>query len=547
MNNTKEKIKYFLYARKSSESEDRQIASIQSQIDVSTEMAKKENLKIINILSESKSAKAPGRIIFNKMIERIYNGEAQGIICWKLDRLARNPVDGGQINWMLQQGIIKHIKTHERDYYPKDNILMMSVEFGMANQYILDLSQNTKRGLQTKAQKGWFPGPAPIGYLNSPYKQRGEREILKDPERFDLLRKMFDLMLSGSHSPPKILKIINEEWGFKTRKDNSLARSTIYKVFTNPFYYGKFEYPKKSGNWYKGKHQKMITEEEYDRIQILLGRKGKPRSKSHIFAFTGMIRCGECEARITAEEKTKRQKNGNVHDYIYYHCTKRKNPGCSQKSIEEKDLEKQIADILSRIKISPEFHQWAMKQLKIENKKEIRDRNEILENQKKTYKNCIKKIDTLIEMRMNDEITQEEFLKKKSDLVKEKSQLQELLNDSDGRINKWVEKAETVFNFARDAKRRFKIGTMEEKREILSALGSNLILKDGKLSILIQKPLILMEKAVEEVKQINQRLEPLKNRINTREIEEIYSQNPTLLRGLDSNQDQILQGDLSYH
>jgi len=535
MDNIKEKIKYFLYARKSSESEDRQIASIESQIDVSTEMAKKENLKIINILSESKSAKAPGRIIFNRMIERIHKGEAQGIICWKLDRLARNPVDGGQINWMLQQGIIKHIKTHERDYYPKDNILMMSVEFGMANQYILDLSENTKRGLKTKAQRGWFPGPAPLGYLNSSYKRRGEREIMKDPERFGLLRKMFDLILSESYNTPKILKVVNEEWGFKTRKNNPLARSTLYKVFTNSFYYGKFEYPEKSGNWYKGKHQTIITEEEYDRIQVLLGRKGKPRPKSHIFAFTGMIKCGECGAVITAEGKTKRQKNGNVHNYTYYHCTKRKNLDCSQKPIREKDLEKQIIENLSRIKIPLEFHQWAMKQLKIESKKEIGDRNRILENQKKTYKNCIKKIDTLIEMRMNNEITSEEFSEKKLDLEKEKSQLQELLNDSDKRINKWVEKAETVFNFARDAKRKFETGTMEEKKQILSALGSNLILKDGKLSILIEKPLILMEKAAKEVKRINQRLEPLKNPVNTKEIEEIYSQSPRLLPGLDSN------------
>ena len=132
----KEKIKYLLYARKSSESEDRQVASIKSQIDVLTEMAKKEGLKIIDIISEAKSAKAPGRSEFNEMLARIHKGEAQGIICWKLDRLARNPVDGGSINWMLQEGVIKHIKTHERSYYPTDNVLMMSVEFGMANQFI---------------------------------------------------------------------------------------------------------------------------------------------------------------------------------------------------------------------------------------------------------------------------------------------------------------------------------------------------------------------------------------------------------------------------
>ena len=524
------KNKYFLYARKSSESEDRQIASIESQIDISKEIAKKEDLKIIDILFESKSAKAPGRIIFNRMIERIHKGEAQGIICWKLDRLARNPVDGGQINWMLQQGIIKHIKTNQRDYYPKDNILMMSVEFGMANQYILDLSENTKRGLKSKAQRGWLPGQAPVGYVNSPYKRRGEREVLKDPERFDLVRKIFDLMLSESYAVSQILKIVNEEWKFKTRYNNPLARSNIYRILTNPFYYGKFEYPKKSGNWYKGKHERMITEEEYNQIQILLGRKERPRLKKQAFPYTGAIRCGECGAGITAERKIKKQKNGNVHYYIYYHCTKKKNPDCSQKSIEQKELEKQIIEILDKIRIPDEFHKLIMEKLKTESKKERKDRNMILENQKKVYKNCVNKIDRLIEMRMNNEITAQEFSEKKLSLEKEKMKIQELLNDSDKRVNQWVEKAETIFNFAKDAKRKFETGTIKEKKEILLLLGSDLILKDGKLLISIQKPLFLIEKATQEVKRIKRKLEPLKNHLNKGEIDKIYSQNPRLLR-----------------
>jgi len=531
----KQKIKYFLYARKSSESEDRQVASIESQIDVLTEMAKREGLEIVDIISEAKSAKAPGRPGFNEMIERIYKGEAQGIICWKLDRLARNPIDGGQIQWMLQQGIIKHIKTHERSYYPKDNVLMMSVEFGMANQFILDLRENSRRGQKAKAEKGWYPGPAPVGYLNTPDRKKGMKIIVKDPERFDLVRKMFDLMLTGAYTPPQIVKIANEKWGFRMPNGKPMARSTIYRVFTNPFYYGQFEWPKGSGNWYEGKHEPIITPEEYDKIQVLLGRRGNPRPKRRVFAFRGLIRCGECGAMITAEEKIKIQKNGNIHRYVYYHCTKRKNPNCSQKCIEEKELERQILEILGRIEIPQDFVDWAIKQLKKEAEKEIENRNRIIENLRKAYKKCVKKIDALIEMRMEGEITQEEFLKKKKELIKEKARLQELLNDSDKRVTDWLEKAEKVFNFAKEAKEKFKNGTLEEKRMILACLGSNLLLKDKKLIISIEKPLILMEKASEEVKRLTQRLEPLKSGKNELKFEEIYSKSRTLLRGWDSN------------
>jgi len=161
-------MKYFLYARKSTDVEDKQVLSIESQLAELQALAKREQLNVVEVFVEKKSAKMPGRPVFNDMMARIQKGEAQGIVCWKLDRLSRNPVDGGQIQWLLQNSVITHIQTHDRAYYPTDNVLMMSVEFGMANQYIRDLSVNTKRGLREKARQGIYPSSAPLGYVNNP-------------------------------------------------------------------------------------------------------------------------------------------------------------------------------------------------------------------------------------------------------------------------------------------------------------------------------------------------------------------------------------------
>jgi len=525
-----EKIKYFLYARKSSEAEDRQVASIGSQIDELTKLAARDNLEIINTFSESQSAKAPGRPLFNDMIDKIQKAKAQGIICWKLDRLARNPVDGGQINWMLQQGVIKHIQTFERSYYPTDNVLMMSVEFGMANQFIRDLSQNTKRGLRAKAERGWYPTFATLGYMHNPQKRKGEKEIIKDPERFDLVKKMFGLMLTGNYFPPKILEIATDKWGLRNRFGRNIARSTIYRMLSDPFYYGKFEYPKDSGNWHQGKHEPMITQEEYDRIQTLLGRDNKIHPKEHTFPFRGLIRCGECGAMITAEEKWKRQKNGNVHHYIYYHCTKRVNPNCTQGSIEQNKLEEQILEMVNSVEIPPEFHDWALDELKLETINESGDRNKILNNQQKAYNDCLAEIDGVISMRAKKELDEENYKRKMALLAKEKARLKELLDDTDDRVNKQIAKLERGFAIARDAKKEFETGIPERQKQILSNLGSNLLLKDKILTISIENPLIQIKGMVPEVRAIHNKVRTSKNAQNERTLRELYLTFPYWLR-----------------
>lgn len=186
--------KYFLYARKSTDVEDKQVRSIDDQLAVLHELAKDENLNIAQEFIEKQSAKKPGRPVFNEMLALIEKGEAQGIISWKLDRLARNPVDSGRISWLLQQGVIQHIKTNDRSFYPTDNVLMTSVEFGMANQFILDLKTNTKRGLHAKAKRGDYPGLAPIGYVND----SRIKLVAVDKKKSKIVKRAFELYAEGN-------------------------------------------------------------------------------------------------------------------------------------------------------------------------------------------------------------------------------------------------------------------------------------------------------------------------------------------------------------
>ncbi len=273
----------------------------------------------------------------------------------------------------------------------------------------------------------------------------------------------------------------------------------------------------------------MITEEEYNRIQVILGRRGKPRPQKHFFAYTGLIRCGECGAMITAENHEKYQKNGNHHHYTHYHCTKRKGP-CSQKTIRVENLEKQLDEILEKICIPREFIAWSMEILRSENSKESAERNAMMANFKRGYSVALKKLDTLIDMRAAGEITEDEYATSKTKTIEEKEKFYKLLNDTNARVDDWIERAEEIFDFASMAKEKFENGTPEEKRDVISTLGSNLYLRDRKLSVSLASPLVLAEKATSELRAISERLEPQKALGNKGRIGEIYSEYQPLLR-----------------
>ena len=535
MNKSNSKTKFFLYARKSSEAEDRQVASIDSQIKELEKLAKELNLEIVDKFSESMSAKGPGRPIFNDMMTRIEKGEANGILCWKINRLARNPIDGGRISWLLQEENIQQIQTYGRCYNSDDNVIMMSVELGMANQFVRDLSVDSKRGTTSKAERGWYPAFAPLGYINNKEKGKGNKEIVIDPKRFKTVRKIFDLALTNCHTVAKILDIVNNKWMMKNQFGRKVARNTLYRILSNPFYYGKFEYPKHSGNWYQGKHKPMITKKEYDKLQIILGRKGKPRPQKHEFPFTGMIRCGECGAMITAEERVKIQKNGNIHNYTYYHCTKRINPSCSQKTIRDNKLEDQIIDELEKIDISKDFIKWTIDGVTEIIKKESSDNKHEKAKLTKEYNLCVRKLNGLIAMRANNEINEEEFSNMKAELNKEKLNLEGQIKNPKSETAERISKLKKDFSIAEDARQKFIKANPFGKKVTLSKLGSNLSLKDDNLSIQEEILLLLVKKVKPVADDISGRFEPLETRINKRTSGVNYSRSPILLRGRDSN------------
>lgn len=495
-------LRAFLYARRSSdERSDKQLQSISDQVNVLKPIAARHRLKIVDILEESKSAKQPHmRPVFSDMLNRIRNGEAEVILTWHPNRLFRNPVDQGELTWMLQSGQIRQIVTPLHVYHPEDSVILLSLEGAMANQYSRDLSNAVRRGLTHKANSGKYPGQAPQGYFN--YRDGDFAEIRPDKARWDMVRRMWELLLSGNHTVPEIRDIATREWGYltprkKRKGGQSLGQNSLYKLFANPFYAGLFLW---KGEFYHGKHKPMITIDEFDRAQAILGRKGRPRPQTHKTAYTGLIRCGECGHMITCTVKRKLiKRTGEFKHFTYYHCHKKKRDergkaACSQKPVTLEVLETQIEAELGKYTISPAFKAWAFSELELHDKHEVEQRNVILNQQQDAANQNQREIDNLRRMRMRDLIDDDEYREEKSKLKLTRAKLKALMNSSENRAKVWDDLTDQAFEFITDLPDRFQNGTIDQKRELFSALGSNFVLKDKIVSIEATEWLVPMAK-----------------------------------------------------
>lgn len=347
------KVRYVLYARKSTESEERQVLSIDSQVKEMLQLAERDSLEVVEIRRESHSAKESGqRPVYREVLEDIRRGRFNGILTWAPDRLSRNAGDLGSVVDLMDQQRLMEIRTYGQVFKnsPNEKFLLM-ILCSQAKLENDNKSINVKRGLRTRVEMGLWPGPPPTGYIKEKRMDR-KCETLIDPERAPVIKKMFEKVAYEHWSGRKLHNWLKFDLNFRSaygRKHLSLGN--IYRILDSTFYYGTFEYPKNSGNWYTGKHEPIITKELFDLVQERV-KSQVLRTEGKEFAFTRMMTCKLCGSGICADEKFKKQKNGNVHRYIYYGCTKARGADCKCGYTEEKEILKQFEELIDTINLN---------------------------------------------------------------------------------------------------------------------------------------------------------------------------------------------------
>jgi len=344
-------VEYCLYARKSSEDDERQALSIDSQIKEMAIQAETQGLRVTEIRKESHSAKQSGqRPVFEQLIADVRKGLFTGILSWAPDRLSRNAGDLGTVVDLMDSGHLIEIRTHGQVFTnsPNDKFLLMI----LCSQAKLENDNrgiNVKRGMKTKCELGFRPNMTPLGYLNDHYSGKGLKKVFVDETRAPVIQEAFEKVAAGATGRDiyNWMKDVN----FRTKSGKLMTLSGVYRMLNNPYYCGIFEFPTGSGKWYKGSYTPIISRELFDAVQkkMEVNPKSKPGTKQ--FDFTKLLKCGGCGSGVTAQEKFKKRKDGTAKRYVYYHCTQSRDFDCSQGYIREEKLAEAFVNMLEKITI----------------------------------------------------------------------------------------------------------------------------------------------------------------------------------------------------
>lgn len=484
-------FRYFMYLRKSSESEDRQQASIPAQERELIEFARRRGFSFVGQpIAETMSAKRPGRPAFNRMLDALRDGEADGIVCWHLDRLARNPLDGGRLMQALGDGIIKEIVTPNRSYTNSDDKLMMAIEFGMSTKYVDDLARNIARGRRQSIEEGRWPGAPKLGYV----RDKNLRLLVPDPERFELVRRLFLERLDGI-PVLELVRRAREDWGLTTPRRGTTGGRAIgiphlYRLLRDPFYAGVLSF---KGQTYQGKHTPLITWDDFQAVQALMdgGTTQTPRPKEHRFTYQGLITCGRCGALVTAERKVNRQ----GHEYTYYHCCRKRKTYrfCPERCIEERTIDDAVEQFLASLTLPDDVFRLVRELLPELDGEFARGQKEAVVRFQRQRDENEKQLRRIRKLFIDEVLSEEEFRQERERLLTHERNLSASLKNVSQPVL-GIEPLEQSVSFVNQALAAFRAGSRDDKRELVKGVVSNLLLKDRKLLISAKKSFALFQK-----------------------------------------------------
>ncbi len=472
--------RFFIYARKSTDEEHRQIRSIDGQLQELRELARKDSLNVIEELIESQTAKHPGRPIFNAMLDRIERGEADGILAWHPDRLARNSVDGGRVIYLVDIGKLSALSFPTFWFEPTpQGKFMLNLAFGQSKYYVDNLSENIRRGFRTKARRGIWPNGAHLGYLTDP----ATKVMKPDPTRAPLIRRAFDMYATGDHSFKEILEYFVAN-GFDTRRGvGKLSLANVQYILTNPIYYGLVRW---EGEDFEGIHEPLISKDLFNRVQAMMTERssGTANKRRNLkpFIFRGVFKCGVCGAGVTATLQK---------GHIYYHCGRSKG-FCIEKYVREESVKDQTMGELNQFVLPEGWADNVINELRKEQAAAIEASDAAARATQAQITDLEKTIERLLDTYLAGDVSREEYNRKRTDLMGLKLDLKESLGRRGLAAHKGFEPAIDFLNWSKELNKDVFGGHWRALVPALKKSHSNLKISAQKLRTTVEPPYSLL-------------------------------------------------------
>lgn len=484
--------RYILYARRSTDSEDKQILSLDSQVEEMQRVAEIRELEIDEVVKESGSARQPNtRPLFAEMMKKVRAGKVTGILAWKLDRLARNMVEGGEIIYLLSEGILKEVVTPEGVYTGSgDSKFMMAMLFGAAAKMTDDLSLAVRRGNRTVLKKGQVPGPVPLGYMKTHEfeAEPGSGRVIPDPERFDLVRGIWTDVLAG--------KSLKEAWqrardgGLASRPTTkSLARpislASVYGILGTRFYTGTIRWGDEE---WQGEHAPMVTAAEYAKVQARIGRRGpvveKPIHEPYL--FKDLLRCGHCGRHLVGE----RHEKPSGLTFTYYRCTRRGTGEyqCHAPAPSEEQLVEDVVRTLQRVTVESRYRKWAKDAIEWWAAREEGSVHSRVKSATRDLAQAEHELARLLDLYLQQLLTKEDFIIRRANLTKKVDHLRDALARPAQELEQWRAAKGELSHLGDYIAREFANGDPKRRSSILERAIENIVVTNRTCEVKLRFP-----------------------------------------------------------
>lgn len=501
--------RYIQYARRSSdENSNKQMQSIHGQEGDLERVARELGLNVTEKLEESRTAKEPGRPVFNGMIKLLKKGKVDAILCWHIDRLTRNELDSGTIRWLLRQGVIKEIRTPHKVYRPEDSAFITAIESAQSEQFIIDHMVRVNRGMKQKCGSGGIPFRVPQGYLND----RLNRTAHIDPDRFPIICRLFKAASEGTYSVAELHRMLHDDWGYRKKMsrnspDHVLSVNALHKLLANPFYTGSFKW---QGQTYSHNLPRAVSHAQWQRIQEIIGTRRhrcraakRPRrtfeganNAAHAFGaaiphdnktanssrpmpyvYAGLVTCASCGSRATASAHK---------GHIYYYCNNRLKI-CTKKGVREEEIDRQIWQLLESISIPEEFEEIARSVWETMQIDEAAMLEGTAQARAKAREDIKRQKEALLGLYLQGHLEEAEYANKKQDLNTQEITLTVPdIGDGQSKIEAETakrEESDRALRMAIEGRREFLKGDVSAKRFIACHLAEQYLLNNGDLQV----------------------------------------------------------------